>query len=149
MELDDKIINKFPVSFRNKLKNKEIIFPKGTKFQYEKILVYRAVNRKNNDFRKPDLNDFKSYFQLGKNPKRVKGKKAENLLKEPTYYGVSSFTKREIVEQIMKFPNPNKKLAIGYVYDKGGPEYTKEYHVCWWLFEDVDLSDFYLEQEEA
>lgn len=49
-----------------------------------------------------------------------------------------------------KFPNPNKKLAEGYVYKEGGPQETnlKEQHVCWWLYQDADVSRFKLREEE-
>jgi hypothetical protein len=45
----------------------------------------------------------------------------------------------------MKFPNPNKKMAIGYVYKEGGPQDTKDQHVCWWLYEGADVSGFKIE----
>lgn len=44
----------------------------------------------------------------------------------------------------MKFPNPNKKMAEGYVYKEGGPQETKGQHVCWWLYKDADVSGFKL-----
>lgn len=48
----------------------------------------------------------------------------------------------------MKFPNPHKKIAKGYVYCEGGPQETKDQHVCWWLYENVDLSGFELIEGE-
>lgn len=49
----------------------------------------------------------------------------------------------------MKFPNPHKKMAVGYVYKEGGPQETnhKAQHVCWWLFENADISNFKIEEE--
>lgn len=44
----------------------------------------------------------------------------------------------------MKFPNPHKKMAGGYVYSEGGPQETKDDHVCWWLYEAADVSGFKL-----
>ena len=51
------------------------------------------------------------------------------------------------MEQKMKFPNPNKKMAKGCVYKEGGPQETKDQHVCWWLYEDADVSGFILEED--
>lgn len=47
----------------------------------------------------------------------------------------------------MKFPNPKKKLAAGYVYSAGGPQDTREEHVCWWLYTGADVSGFKLIEE--
>ncbi len=49
----------------------------------------------------------------------------------------------------MKFPNPKKKMAVGNVYKEGGPQETNsiQQHVCWWLFEDADVSGFKIEEE--
>ena len=71
-----------------------------------------------------------------------------NIENDPHYYGVSSFLKKEIVEQIMKFPNPKKKMAVGYVYCEGGPQDTNDQHVCWWLYEGADVSGFELMGEK-
>lgn len=48
----------------------------------------------------------------------------------------------------MKFPNPNKKMAVGYVHKESGPQKTTEktQHVCWWLYEDADVSGFQIEE---
>lgn len=136
---------RFPCILREKLLNNEIHFPKSTRFSYEKIYTYRAVERKEDDFSPITREDFRSYFELGKKPKPRGVEK--DITKDPTYYGVSSFLNRKHVEQLMKFPNPNKKMAAGYVHDKAGPEYTNSDHVCWWLFEDADVSNFQLIEE--
>ena len=141
MSLSEDFYIKFPTILRDKLLKNEIKFPNTIKFDYEKLLVYRAINRKENDNHAVTLDDFKSYFELKKNPKRPRGPK-ENITKNPYYYGVSSFLKRGCVEQLMKFPNPNKKMIKGYVYKEGGPQDTKDLHVCWWLYEKVDISGF-------
>ena len=142
MQLDKTLCEKFPVILKNKLLNKEIELPDSTKVEYTNILTYRAVERKSDDNHEITREDFKSYFELGKKPRGFSG----NLMKKPEYYGVSSFLKKETVEQTMKFPNPNKKMACGFVYSEGGPQDTNEetQHVCWWLYEDVDLSGFKL-----
>ena len=147
MQLDKEICEKFPAVLRDKLLNKEIELPDGTQLEYDKIWVYRAVERKAEDSSEITLDDFKSYFQQNKTPKRPRGTK-EDFLKNPTYYGVSSFLDRKKVEELMNFPNPNKKMAAGYVYCEGGPQFTKDIHVCWWLYEKADVSGFELIEEE-
>ena len=136
---------KFPCVLRDKLLNGELHFPPNTRFAYEKIFTYRAVERKKEDFSPITREDFRSYFELNKLPKSPRGMK-KDILKDPHYYGVSSFLDKKIVEQIMKFPNPNKKLAKGYVYMEGGTQDTTDQHVCWWLYEDTDVSGFKLEE---
>lgn len=145
MLLEEELCIKFPAVLRDKLLRKEIELPDTAMFEYEKILVYRAVERKTDDTRKVTIDDFRSYFELGKKPKVPRGVK-KDFLKDPHYYGVSSYLKKEIVEQKMKFPNPNKKMAIGHVYKEGGPQDTnvRQQHVCWWLFEHIDVSGFEL-----
>lgn len=72
---------------------------------------------------------------LKKQPKSPRGGK-KDFSRAPHYYGVSSFLKKEIMEQLMNFPNPRKKMAVGYVQDKGGPQDTniKRQHVYWPAF---------------
>ena len=55
---------------------------------------------------------------------------------------------KEIIEFNMKFPNPHKKMAAGYVHCEGGPQETKDEHVCWWLYKDVDLSSFRIMEDK-
>lgn len=146
MQLDKELCMKFPAVLRDKLLNKEIELPDTIEIDYENVLTYRAVEWKINDKSKITREDFKSYFELNKKPKTPRGISKENISKNPYYYGVSSFLKKEIVEQKMKFPNPNKKMAVGYVYKEGGPQDIKEeqQHVCWWLYSDADVSGFKL-----
>lgn len=47
----------------------------------------------------------------------------------------------------MKFPNPRKKIARGYVYREAGPQETKEDHVCWWLYDKVKIEGYSLIEE--
>lgn len=147
MQLDKELCMKFPAVLRDKLLNKEISFPDTTMFEYEKILTYRAVERTREDNREITLEDFKSYYELHKAPKSPRGMSG-NISEDPHYYGVSSSMKREIVEQIMRFPNPKKKMAMGYVYSAGGPQDTTDQHVCWWLYKDADVSGFKLIKEK-
>lgn len=143
MQLAKELYMKFPAILRDKLLNGELELPDNIRIDYDRILVYRAVERKANDNRAVTLEDFKSYFELNKTPKMPRGLKGD-VKRDPHYYGVSSFLKKEIVEQKMKFPNPNKKMAAGYVYKEGGPQETnmETCHVCWWLYENIDVSGF-------
>ena len=147
MKVTKEVCLKFPVVLRNKLLQNEIEFPDSTQFEYEDLYTYRAVARSADDEREITLDDFKSYFELGKKPKKPRGTSC-NAESDPHLYGVSSFLQREIVEQIMKFPNPKKKLAAGYVCSAGGPQDTVDQHVCWWLYEDADVSGFKLVKEK-
>ena len=141
--MNEEMIMKFPAVLKDKLAKGEIVFPDEIEIEYEKIKVYRAVARAENDYSEVTRDDFKSYFELGKKPKNPRGVD-KNILKNPHYYGVSSFLKKEIVEQKMGFPNPKKKMAEGYVYSEGGPQHTQleTQHVCWWLYENTDVSGF-------
>lgn len=138
------LYSKFPYVLKNKLMNNEIKFPSSTEFDYEPLRVYRAVSRKCDDNSGVSLNDFKSYFELKKKPRGV----TRNLEGDATYYGVSSFLDKKIVKQLMNFPNPNKKLAEGYVFSEGGPQCTDDKHVCWWLYDGVDVSEFKIVEED-
>lgn len=142
--MNKELYSKFPYVLRNKLIKNEIRFPDSTKFEYDSLYVYRAVVRKRGDNSNVSLEDFKSYFELNKKPRGV----IDNLDENATYYGVSFFLNKEIVKQVMKFPKPNKKLAAGYVFSGGGPQYTKVEHVCWWLYEGADVSNFKLVKED-
>ncbi len=148
MKPNEELCMKFPAVLRDKLQKGEIEFPDGVRFSYPRIRVYRAVERKAEDHREVTLEDFKSYFELKKQPKSPRGVK-KDFSKDPHYYGVSSFLKKEIVEQMMNFPNPRKKMAVGYVQEEGGPQDTniKRQHVCWWLYENADVSGFRLKEE--
>lgn len=146
MQADKELCAKFPAVLRDKLLNNEIELPDTTQFEYDNLFAYRAVERNTDDNREVTLEDFKSYFELRKMPKRPRGMIGD-IIKDPHYYGVSVFLKREIVEQIMKFPNPKKKMAAGYVYSAGGPQDTNDQHVCWWLYDGADVSGFRLIKE--
>lgn len=147
MQLSEEQCMKFPAVLKNKLLRREIELPDTTLFDYAPVLVYRAVERTEEDHRGIRPEDFKSYFELKKTPKAARGIR-KDWNKEPHYYGVSSYLDRKIVEQKMKFPNPKKKMAEGYVYKEGGPQDTnkRDKHVCWWLFENADISGFEIEE---
>lgn len=147
MQVDKALCLKFPAVLRDKLLNNEIELPETTQFEYDDLFTYRAVERKVDDYREVTLEDFRSYFELRKTPKTPRGMSGD-FTKDPHYYGVSSSLKREIVEQKMKFPNPKKKMAAGYVYSGGGPQNTNDQHVCWWLYDGADVSGFKLIEEK-
>lgn len=131
---------------RKRLLSGELELPDTAKFSYEPIQAYRVVEREKEDYREIDRDDFRSYYELKKTPKKPRG--VRDITKNPNYYGVSLFLDRKSVEQQMKFPRPNKKMAVGYIKQEGGPQETntKTKHVCWWLFEDADVTGFCLEE---
>ena len=149
MQLDKDLCMKFPAVLRDKLLNGELELPDAAMVDYERIRTYRAVERKIDDYHKITIEDFRSYFELGKKPKKIPRGMNTDFTKDPQYYGVSSFMEKEIVELIMKFPSPKKKMAQGYGYKEGGPQYTNvdKLHVCWWLYEGADVSGFELVEE--
>lgn len=146
MEIPENTCMKFPAVLRDKLLTGTVRLPENTLFQYKKLLAYRAVERRADDHHEVTSEDFRSYFELGKSPKKMRGT-ASDIASDPHFYGVSTSLRREIVEQQMKFPNPRKKMAVGYVYQEGGPQHTKDFHVCWWLYEGADVSGFKLIEE--
>lgn len=146
MKLKKELCDKFPAVLRKKLLCGELELPDAAKFSYEPIYAYRVVEREKDDCREIDRDDFRSYYELKKEPKKPRG--AGDITKNPNFYGVSLFSDRKSVEQQMKFPRPSKKMAVGYVTQEGGPQETnkKTKHVCWWLFEDADVTGFCLEE---
>lgn len=46
----------------------------------------------------------------------------------------------------MHLPRPSKKVCVGDIYMEGGPQLTEGQHVNWWLYDNVDLSGFELEE---
>lgn len=133
-----KNLDKFPVILRDKLKVKDIRFPEGTLFDYDPILAYRMVIRKDGDNTSFSKEDMRSRAEKGIT--RIPGKIVDQ--KDPKHYGVSLFKTIDKVNQTFELPKPNKKVAQGHIYKEGGPQLTEELHVCWWLYEDVDLSGF-------
>lgn len=134
---------KFPTFLKNKLDSKEVIFPKNTKFEYEKITAYRMITRKSDDFTPLALKDMRSFAErdMEETGKKIRGRKQHDT-SSPKYYGVSLFTSAAKVKQDLKLPKPNKKIAVGEVYMEGGPELTEDLHICWWLYKDVSFENF-------
>ena len=136
---------KFPAILRAKLIEGEIVFPRETQFNYEPVLAYRGVIRDKNDNTPLNNNDMKSYFELGKQPKGV-----TDCASDPKFYAVSLFKSLDMLKQCLKFPRPNKKVAQGYVYMEGGPQYSEgKSHVNWWLYEDVSFDNFVIKEDKV
>ncbi len=134
--------NKFPNFLKNKLDNKELIFPEDTKFKYEEITAFRAIKRKPDNFTPLNIEDMRSFAEIDAKEKgKIRGRKQHDS-SDPRYYGVSLFTKIDKVKQELKLPKPNKKIAGGKVYMEGGPELTEKLHVCWWLYKDITFENF-------
>ena len=127
----------FPAALRKRLKSGALKFPQNVEFEYEPKEAYRCVTRKNGEENVPfNLNDVKSYHELGKKPKGVE-------CDELTSFAVSFFDNIKMLERCFDFSNPKKAIAKGYVFCEGGPILVnKASHISWWLFEDVDLSGF-------
>ena len=111
MLLDFNLYLKFPAILKDKLIKGDLVFSDNTLFEYEPIHAYRAIERKADDNSPVSRLDFRSYFELKKTPKCPRGIRPEDYEHNIHYFGASCFTKREIVEQKMKLPNPHKKLA--------------------------------------
>lgn len=140
MKMTEELYLKFPSLLRQKIKNGQVKFPLDTLFQYTPVKAYRCIVREPDDMSAVTRNDFKSYAEEGK---RITRNQVIDSSK-PDYYGVSLFRRKEIVENKMKFPNPHKKMAEGFVFQEGGPQRSDKNteHVCWWLYETIDLTGF-------
>lgn len=134
----------FPAILREKLKSGEIKLPNSIQFNYEPLLAYRVIKRKELDESPITICDMKSYYEEGKKPR---GKIVDET--DPRLYSVSLFQNIRSVKNLWKFPNPNKKIAKGFVYMEGGPQETEdENHINWWLYENVIFNDFTIIKED-
>ena len=147
MRLNIELCMKFPSVLRYKLLNGELDLPESTRFTYEPIYAYRAVEREADNSSPVTRMDFRSYYELKKTPKHPRGLRQEDYEHDAHYYGASCFTNRKIVEQKLNFPNPRKKLAAGYIVQECGAEHTECYHVCWWLYNGTEINTFTLMEE--
>lgn len=139
-ERDYRNYMKFPSVLKDKLMKGEIEFPEGVKYKYAPIKAYRGISREKDDDSAVTNDDFKSHAARG--IKKSRGVRIDETKAE--YYGVSLFTEKKCVENALKFPNPHKKIAEGYVVQECGPELTNVVtsHVCWWLYEDALVKEF-------
>lgn len=128
---------KFPSVLRDRIVSGEFVFPENTQYEYEPMVGYRAIEREDNDFTSVTRKDFSSYAELNVCRRGINKN-------DPHYYGVSLFANKSSVENALKFPRPNKKIAKGMIYSEAGPvEVNSETeHICWWLYEDVDIEGF-------
>lgn len=138
------IYNKFPVLLRSRLMAKEIELPEGTQFEYEKFMAFRGILREPDDNTPLNIEDMRSYYELGKKPRGM-----WINANDPCLHSVSLFRSLEDVAAAFHFPKPGKKLAQGNVFAEGGPQYssTVSSHVDWWLYENVDFSDFEIRED--
>ena len=134
----DKIREKFPSILKDRLKNGEFFFPACTQYEYTPIKAYRGIARDTGDFSPVTRDDFRSYAEMKK--RKTRGCKVDRS--SPQYYGVSFFTQKERVENVLAFPNPKKKIIYGEIFCAGGPCLVNDEteHVCWWLYENTDIS---------
>ena len=145
MNVPEELLMKFPVIFRDKLSSGEIVFQENVKFEYEPIQAFRCIKRKATDTTAVSRDDFKSNAELGRT--NFKGK-IENPEQLPEYYGVSFYQKKEELDVRLRLPKKNRKVVKGYIQQEGGPQLQsrESSHVCWWLYENADVSSFSLEE---
>lgn len=144
MKVSEELLMKFPVIFRDKLRSGEIVLQDEVKFEYEPILAFRCITRKESDTTAVSRNDFQSNAELRRTNFKGKIAHPEQL---PEYYGVSFYQKREELDVRLGLPKKNRKVVKGYIQQEGGPQLqsSKSSHVCWWLYENADVSNFSLE----
>lgn len=141
----------FPAVLKNKLLRKELTFPEGISYHYDKIKAYRCIRRNKDDFTPVGREDFRSNIEVSMSDgvviKKKRGQKIDS--NDISYYGTSLFQDRSKLKNAMKLPRPSQKICVGYVYEEGGPQLTNEGngHINWWLYENVDLSNFVIEEE--
>ena len=135
--VEDSNYLKFPSIIKEKICNGEFVFPDNTVFAYQPILAYRGIQRKANDFTEVSRKDFMSYAEM-----KVRRRGVNTA--DPRYYGVSSFLNKESVENALKFPRTDKKIAVGKVCSEAGPAEINEYtgHICWWLYDNIEIEGF-------
>lgn len=135
--MEDNNYLKFPSIIREKLYNGDFMFPEHTRFMYEPILAYRGIQRSEDDFTAVTRKDFESHAE-----RKICRRGTDR--KDPHYFGVSLFQNKESVENALKFPRANKKIAVGHVYAEAGPAEINETtgHVCWWLYDEVEIDRF-------
>ncbi len=147
MQVPENILVKFPALLRNKLKNNDIVFCDNVQFDYEDIEAYRIIKRTTKDNTPVTIADFQSNAELGRT--KIKGVDGD-VTKIPEYYGVSFYKDKTQLQLRCSLPPKKCKIAKGYIYCAGGPilENTTTSHVCWWLYENVDVSNFTIETKQ-
>lgn len=146
MLVPKEVLMKFPVMLRCKLEEKEIEFPDKTEFNYDDICAYRCITRKKADYSAVTREDFQSNAELGRTT--IKGE-SRNLEKIPEYYGVSLYQEKKELIIRLRLPQKNRKIVKGNIYQQGGPMLKGQNdHICWWLYENADVSGFEIIKEE-
>lgn len=137
MVLTEEIINSFPTLLKERIRNGLFEFPEGTQDDYLPFEAYRVFFREDEDILPVNREDFRSFAELGI---EVRG----NGNKKPEYYGTSLFKSIKELNNIQSLNKPQKRIAKGLVFSLGGPIKENDFnqHVCWWLYEKVDLSSF-------
>lgn len=127
----------FPAILREKIKNGEFTFPAETEDEYAPITAYRCYFRDGGDSTPPNREDFRSHAELGR---VLRG----NGSSKPEYYGTSLFTSIGALNNIQSLNKPEKKVAVGSINQESGPILRNDVrcHICWWLYENADLSSF-------
>ncbi len=127
----------FPAFLKEKIENGEFSFPENTEFEYSPITAYRCYFRNDGDNAAPNRDDFRSHAELGR---VLRG----NGSSKPEYYGTSLFTSLGALNNIQSLNKPEKKVAVVSINQENGPISRNEMrrHICWWLYEDADLSSF-------
>lgn len=128
---------KFPSVLKEKISAGEFEFPENTRFSYEPIQGYRGIEREIDDFKPVSREDFLSHAE-----RKIHRRGIDK--NDPHYFGVSLFLNRESVENALKFPRTNMKIAEGKVYSEGGPAELNEEteHICWWLYDNIEIEGF-------
>lgn len=147
MQVPNDVLMKFPVIFREKLINKEVELQDSVEFNYDDIYAYRCVTRKKEDNSVATRDDFKSNAEKGR--RNIRGESGD-LEKRPEYYGVSLFKNKSELVLRLRLPKKDRKIVKGNIYQEGGPILCgHDTHVCWWLYEDADVSGFEVEDCEV
>lgn len=134
---------KFSSVLRAKITNNQISFPDGTQFEFEPILAYRGILRNKNDNTPVNSNDMLSHYERKLVPRGI-----PNYENDAKYYAVSLFETIDMLKECWKFPRPNTKIAQGYIYKEGGPQYTDlKKHISWWLYENIDFNGFIIRDD--
>lgn len=146
MQVPKNVLMKFPVIFQEKLINKEIELQDNVEFDYDDIYAYRCVTRKKEDNSVVTRDDFKSNAEKGR--RTIRGESGD-LEKIPEYYGVSLYEDKSELMLRLKLPQKNRKIVKGNIHKEGGPiRKGNNTHICWWLYEDADVSGFEIEDCE-
>jgi hypothetical protein len=135
--MEDSNLEKFPITLQLGFKKYNLGFPDTTEWDYKPIQVYRMIFREKDDCFLVGVDDFRSYAELPGYPRRGR----EDDVKNPNFYGVSTFTDKKKLCNIMHLPKPGKKLAIGHLVPGFGPIYKALPHICLWVLKENTLSE--------